>query len=170
MKKYLKYLGYGFLTLVLYCPIHIFMAITQAGIYDAYRDKIYGTALTVRDPSVLIKIFVTVLGLYILILFGFFLFGKAFDFGNEKILCAFILFLIPNVAFHILINFVLLADDFIFLLTWFLQLIEDTFFYKTSIYDTLWESRFLGSLFTDLPFIFAFLGGLAKRKKEAKRR
>lgn len=169
MKKYLKYLGYGFLTLFIYCPIHISMAMLQMGLYYSFHDEIYGTFGTLRNPSVIIKIFVTMCVLYILVLLGFFLFGRLYDFSNGKILYAFILFIIPNFAFHILVNALFLADDFIVLLTWFFELIGDTFFFHTSIASNLRESRLLSCLFTYLPFIFTFLGGLTKRKKNQKK-
>lgn len=78
---------------------------------------------------------------------------------------AFILFIIPNLLFHILTNYFLLADGFITLLTWFWELVGDVFFYDTSTASALRESRLLSCLLTYFPFIFAFLGGFAKRKK-----
>lgn len=71
MKKYLKYLGFGFLTLILYIPIHISMAVLQMGLYHSSHDEIYGTFETSRNPSVLINIFILMCVLFIIMLFAF---------------------------------------------------------------------------------------------------
>lgn len=168
MKKYLKYLGYGFLTLIMYCPINLFMGIFTIVLYDTFHDEIYGTFETLRDPSVLIKIFVLICVLYILILLGFFLIGRLFNFSNGKIFYALILFMIPNIALQILIYYSY-SIELMCLLNWFLAPLGDVFFFETpTAYDlrySFWENSFL----TYLPFILAFLGGVTKKRKRQRK-
>ena len=171
MKIYLKYLGYGFLILFIYCPVHFCMSLLKALVYTSYHEEIhiYKLGLSTINHDVIIKIFAAIFVLYILILLGFFITGRAFSFGNEKTIYAFIFFLLPNVIFHFLINLLFYSNDIMLALNWFLELFGDTFFHDTSIAYTLVNSRLLACIFTDIPFIVAFLGGLAKRKKEAKK-
>lgn len=168
MKEYLKYLGYGFLTFVSYYLINLIMVIITTGFYALYHDKIYGTWEIPRDPNIVTRFFAVLCVLYILILFGIFLFGRRLKFSNEKMPVAFILFIIPNLALQILIYYSY-SIELMLLLNWYLAPLSDVFFFKT---QTAYDLRFsyLGnSLLTYLPFIFAFLGGVTKRKKRQRK-
>ena len=170
MKKYLKYLGYGFLILFIYCPVHFCMSLLNALVHTSFYEEIHIGTFGHTNRDIIIKIFAAMCTLYVLMLLGFFITGRAFSFGNEKTLYAFIIFLLPNVIFHFLINSLFYYNDIMISLNWFLDIIGDTFFHDTSIAYTLENSLLLACVFTDIPFIVAFLGGLAKRKKEAKKK
>ena len=167
MRKYLKYLSYGFFTLVLYYCINLFMALITTLFYASEHDKIYGSIETARDPKVLTLFFVIVCIVFVMILFGFFLFGKVFKIKNEKMFFSFILFIMPNLALQILIYYSY-SIELMCLLNWYLAPLSDVFFFET---QTAYDLRFsyLGnSLLTYLPFIAAFLGGVTKRNKGKK--
>ncbi|MCH5191629.1 MAG: hypothetical protein J1F23_05635 [Oscillospiraceae bacterium] len=168
MKKYLKYLGYGFLTLISYYFINLLMAISTLGFYTSFHDEIYGTFGTPRNPNIAITLFVIICILFILILLGFFFFGRALNFRNEKMLFAFILFIIPNLALQILI-YNSYSIELMCLLNWFFAPLADVFFYDIETNYDLYYSYFWNSVLTYLPFISAFIGGLTKRKKEFSR-
>lgn len=164
MKKYLKYLGYGFLTLISYYLINLLMVILTLGFDAAFQDKIYGTFETPRNPNFAITLFIIICVLFTLILLGFFFFGRALNFRNEKMLFAFILFIIPNLALQILIYYSY-SIELMYLLNWFLVPLENAFFFGPQANSDLRFSYFWNSVLTYLPFVFAFLGGLTKRKK-----
>lgn len=168
MKKYLKYLGYGFLTLISYYFINLLMAILTLGFYSVLHDEIYGTFVTPRKPGFAITLFVIVCISLVLILLGFFFFGRALIFRNEKMLFAFILFIIPNIALQNLI-YNSYSIELMCLLNWFFAPFADVFFYDTETHYDLYYSYFWNSVLTYLPFISAFIGGLTKRKKEFSR-
>ena len=163
MKKYLKYLGYGFLTLFLYYTINLLMALLTLIFDSAFHNEIYGD-WEPRKPYVAIAFFAIICVLYILILLGFFFFGRAFKFRKEKMLLAFILFIIPNIALQMLI-YSFNSMELMFLLNWFLSPLGNAFFFDTSTNYYLCFSFFWNSLLTYFPFILAFLGGLSKMKK-----
>lgn len=163
MNKYLKYFGYGFLTSVLYYSFNLAATIITSLFYSSLHDKIYGTFVAPRDPSVLIKYFVVLCVIYFLTLLGFFFLGRAFKFRNEKIPFAFILFLLPNILLQILI-YSSYSIELMCLLNWFLAPLSDVFFFETQTAYDLRYSFFWNSLFTYIPFISTFLGGLSKRK------
>ena len=164
MKKYLKYLGYGFLTFVLYYLINLFMAIITLVCDASFHDEIYGRWETPRNPNVAITFFAVICVLYILILLGFFFFGRTFKFHKEKMLPAFILFIVPNLVLQILIYFYN-SIELMFLFNWLLWPLGNAFFSDTQISYDLCFSYFGNSVLTYPPFILAFLGGLAKREK-----
>lgn len=167
MKKYCKYLGYGFLTAFWYYLINLMMVFLTIGFYYAFYDAIHGTWETPRNPKILIAYFIILCVVYFFILLGFFIFGRALNFRNEKMLFAFFLFILPNLALQILI-YNSYSIELISLLSWFLMPLGDVFFYATGTASDLYYSFFWNSLLTYLPFIFAFLGGLVQRKKDQK--
>lgn len=164
MKKYLKYLGFGFLTLLFYYSINLSMVFVTDLFYSSEFDKIYGTFGEPRNPLYIIRIFIIICFLYIIILLVSFLFGRLFEFSNEKMLLAFVLFIIPNITIQMLVYY-FNSVELMCMLNWFMKSFSDVFFFETQkAYDVSY-SYFWNSLLTYFPFIFAFFGGLAKRKK-----
>lgn len=164
MGDYLKYSGFGFFTSILYYLFNLVMLLVTELFYAARFDEIYGTFEVERDLNILIEFFIILLVAYILILFGFFLFGKVFSFGNEKMPLAFILFIFPNIAIQILV-YLCNSVEMMSLLNWFTKLFGNVFFFASPKAYDLSFSYCANSLFTYIPFIVTFLGGLAKRKK-----
>lgn len=164
MKKYLRYLGYGFLTFFIYYAINLMMALINLAYRSAYYE-IYGFFDFAENPNVLLRFFIVLSVVLILILLGFFFLGRGmFKFGKEKLFPVFVLFIIPNIALQILIYYSY-SIELMSLLNWYLAPLSDVFFFETqTAYD--WRFSYLGnSLLTYLPFIAAFLGGLSKRNR-----
>lgn len=163
MKKYLKYLGFGLLTSVLYYSINFLIVLITNLFYISEHDKIYGTFQTLRSPIAVIKIFIIMCFLYAIVLLVFFLFGRLFDFSNGKMLLAFVLFIIPNFLIQILVYYSY-SVELMCMLNWFMKPLSDVFFFGTQKAYDLEFSYFWNSLLTYFPFIFTFLGGLTKKQ------
>lgn len=168
MGNYLQYSGFGFFTSILYYLFNLLMLLITNLFYIAGHDEIYGTFGTNRNPNILIEFFIVLCVVYILILFGFFLFGRVFNFGNEKMSFAFIFFIIPNIVIHILI-YACYSVELMCLLNWFIKPLSDVFFFGTQKAYDLEFSYFWNSILTYFPFIFTFFGGLTKRQKRQKK-
>lgn len=164
MGNYLTYSGFGFFTLILYYLFNLVMLLFTNLFYVARYDEIYGTFEVERDPNILIEFFIILLVAYIFILLGFFLFGKVFRFGNEKMPLAFILFIFPNIAIQILV-YLCYSVEMMSLLNWFMKPFGDVFFFESPKAHDLAFSYCANSLFTYIPFIFTFLGGLVKKRQ-----
>lgn len=143
------------------------MALMTIGFEASFHDAIYGGWETPRNPNTAIALFAVICVLYILILVGFFLFGRTFTFRNEKIRYAFIWFILPNLALQTLIYYSYSIELMSFL-NWFLTPLGNAFFFDTQAAYALKFSYFGNSILTYFPFIFAFLGGFTKRKKDKK--
>lgn len=144
------------------------MVFVTNSFYTLEYDKIYGTFGEPRNPLYIIRIFIIICFLYIIILLVSFLFGRLFEFSNEKMLLAFLLFIMPNMAIQLLV-YDLSSIQLMCLLNWFMKPFSDVFFFETQKAYDLEFSYFWNSILTYFPFIFTFLGGLTKRQKRQKR-